>query len=369
MDIEVWLKGLPSQEQKRKRSTVSAMDPDASDAGSDTGSKRRRLESGNDITALDARLTLRRPPRSQEGLSGQSSSSRNRSRRGSPTRSMADLASAVPPIIGCEIDPIETRLPKSAPLLRGKIMAFETLQGIFPACLQTQIVALLGRAFENQIYYCDDGSLSEDDEHPVTIGVENLYVLILVLTHLTNSLYCLLGLQQRSRLVSVDAYDRSLEFKKVDYGFFLALGPDGHIHVRKKLQSLDPLEQSVNQTMAGYVRNRPLVMFLELKKPNSESDPLVQLGVWSSALPTRLRLLSLKDAIDLLPLPVLQVVGHDWKVYYLHRDDSGAVVLHGPQVIGSTLSIQGIYQIIKVLGATADYAVDEYWPWFENNML
>jgi hypothetical protein len=44
-------------------------------------------------------------------------------------------------------------------------------------------------------------------------------------------------------------------------------------------------------------------------------------------------------------------------------------MLHGPQAIGSTLSIQGIYQIIKVLGVTADYAADEYWPWFKNNML
>ena len=78
--------------------------------------------------------------------------------------------------------------------------------------------------------------------------------------------------------------------------------------------------------MAGYVRNQPLVMFLELKKPNSESDPLVQLGIWASALLTRLKFLSLADVADLLPLPVLQVVGHDWKVYYLHCADSGAVV-------------------------------------------
>jgi hypothetical protein len=31
--------------------------------------------------------------------------------------------------------------------------------------------------------------------------------------------------------------------------------------------------------------------------------------------------------------------------------------------------IEDIFQIVRVLGAIADYAVDEYWPWLDKNIL
>ncbi|KAI9767862.1 MAG: hypothetical protein M1840_005355 [Geoglossum simile] len=132
-DVEAWIESSSSQERKRKHSVISAMEPDA---GSDTGSKRRRVDPRKDVTALNTRLTLiSRPPGSQEGLSAESSSVKSRPR--SPTRSMADLDSAVPPIVTREIDPDdEARLPQSVCRLRDSVRTYNRLRGALPSCIQ-----------------------------------------------------------------------------------------------------------------------------------------------------------------------------------------------------------------------------------------
>ncbi|KAI9762284.1 MAG: hypothetical protein M1840_001428 [Geoglossum simile] len=418
-DVEAWIESSSPQQQKRKHSVISAMEPDA---GSDTGSKRRRVDPRKDVTALNTRLTLiSRPPGSQEGLSAESSSVKSRPR--SPTRSMADLDSAVPPIVTREIDPDdEARLPQSVCRLRDSVRTYNRLRGALPSCIQSVITSALGNEFAEGFYFSSDERTSdtwlefwreiqtvrenarlcssEDKPEPswgeevvrpmLNLGIkywrtarktdwsENILFGIWIST---NALIIpidspvAVGAENLTtaaispQLAPKDARGCPFEFKKVDYGMFLALDPDSSQLIKERLQWLDFPDKSVNQTMAGYLRNKPLVMFMELKKANPGVNPVVQLGICASALLSRLNRLSHRDKTDFLPLPILQVVGHEWKVYYLHYSASEGVMLRGPEDIGSTLKRESMFQIIRVLGAIADYAVDEYWPWFKSNIL
>ncbi|KAI9861223.1 MAG: hypothetical protein M1813_005396 [Trichoglossum hirsutum] len=238
-------------------------------------------------------------------------------------------------------------------LATGVIILLITFTQSFKALIVTGVITLLISSTQSIRALLVTDAIILLIDSPITVRAENLTTATISPPH----------------LVPKDARGNPLEPKKVDYGMFLVLNPDGSKLVKGKLQCLDPTERSVNLTMAGYVRNKPLVMFMELKKANSESDPVVQLGVCASALLRRLTLLSRTKLMDLLPLPVLQVVGHDWKVYYLHYADCGDVMLRGPDRIGSTLESESIFQIIRVLGVVADYAVDEYWPWYKENIL
>ena len=78
-------------------------------------------------------------------------------------------------------------------------------------------------------------------------------------------------------------------------------------------------DQNINQTSAGFIKKLPLIASFALKR-QAGTDPLVQLGIWSAALAERLGKLqgSGETESGLMAIPEVTVVGHDWKVYYLH---------------------------------------------------
>jgi hypothetical protein len=88
--------------------------------------------------------------------------------------------------------------------------------------------------------------------------------------------------------------------------------------------ALPDKDRSINQTSADFIKNLPLIASFELKRQSLGTDPLVQLGIWSAALAERLgKLQGQGKESELMAMPVVSIVGHDWKVYYSYTTEEG----------------------------------------------
>ena len=126
-------------------------------------------------------------------------------------------------------------------------------------------------------------------------------------------------------LLPKDANGVQFKLKKVDCAVFLK--PDSSLSdkIERKLMALPSEDRSINQTMTATIRYLPLIASFKLKRQTPSADPVVQLGIWSAALAERLRKLQGqgKKENELMALPVVTVVGHDWSVYYSYTTDKG----------------------------------------------
>ena len=131
---------------------------------------------------------------------------------------------------------------------------------------------------------------------------------------------------------------------------------------------------SVNQTTAQHVRFLPLSVAMETKAGAiSEPDALVQLSLWATSHYKKLRQLCLSDAtLPILPMVVMQ--GNEWKLLIASPTDPlepnrDGIVIYEHQLLGSSSSIFGVYQIVKAVRRLARWSVDEYQPWFNQHIL
>jgi hypothetical protein len=126
-----------------------------------------------------------------------------------------------------------------------------------------------------------------------------------------------------SDLVPKDANGTKFKLKKVDCALFLTPHPPFRAKIEQKLMSL-PKDRSINQTGADFIKDLPLIASFELKRQTLGTDPLMQLGIWSAALAEKLgQLQEQGDESELRALPVMSIVGHDWKVYYSYTTEEG----------------------------------------------
>ncbi|TLS20617.1 uncharacterized protein PpBr36_11082 [Pyricularia pennisetigena] len=74
---------------------------------------------------------------------------------------------------------------------------------------------------------------------------------------------------------------------------------------------------------------------------------------------------------DLVFLPALIIVGHDWKFAATTREDcdGGRTILWTESTIGSTSNLFGIYRIIWCVRRLARYVEERYWPWYAEHVL
>ena len=126
-------------------------------------------------------------------------------------------------------------------------------------------------------------------------------------------------------LLPQDANGIKFKLKKVDCAIYLKPDSSFSNKINQKLMALPPEDCSINQTTAATIRYLPLISSFELKQQTAGTDPVVQLSIWSAALAERLRKLQGqgKKESDLMALPVVTVVGHDWSVYYSYTTDNG----------------------------------------------
>ena len=138
-------------------------------------------------------------------------------------------------------------------------------------------------------------------------------------------------------------------------------------------------DAGINQTMAEWVRFKPIAINIETKKGAvSEVEGHVQLGTWLTAQYTRLRQLcgTEKDTkgrymnqVPLPSFPVLFAQGQRWLMMIACIRDNGRIDLIRELYLGETGSVAGVYQLIAAIRRLAQWVHDDYRPWFERQVL
>ncbi|KAJ8108998.1 hypothetical protein ONZ43_g6260 [Nemania bipapillata] len=134
------------------------------------------------------------------------------------------------------------------------------------------------------------------------------------------------------------------------------------------LRYCDRVPNHINQTAYKPLAKSPIGLSIETKRanPSGAGDPLVQLGVWVAAWHKRMTFL--RDTLirygknlsqewaneDLVSVPLIQVLGHKWKMYFA-RFTSSNITLYDPVNIGSTESIIQIYSLTASLEAINEW--------------
>jgi hypothetical protein len=127
--------------------------------------------------------------------------------------------------------------------------------------------------------------------------------------------------------------------------------------------------RSITQTMAEYARFTPLSVSIETKRGAiGEGEAHIQLALWVSAHYAKLRQLTEKGT-QMPWLPLLKVQGHDWKFLLAEHVDVEQIVILKEVRVGSTDSIQGIFQVIAALRRLARWTDEVYRPWFDKYVL
>lgn len=138
-------------------------------------------------------------------------------------------------------------------------------------------------------------------------------------------------------------------------------------------------DASINQTMADWVRFKPIAINIETKRGAvSEVEGHVQLCTWLTAQYSRLRQLcgTEKDTkgryINQVPLPsspVLFAQGNRWVMMIACIRDNERIDLIRELYLGETGSLAGVYQLIAAIRRLAQWVHDDYRPWFERQVL
>ncbi|KAI1271449.1 hypothetical protein F5Y07DRAFT_382955 [Xylaria sp. FL0933] len=144
--------------------------------------------------------------------------------------------------------------------------------------------------------------------------------------------------------------------KRVDY--VLVMDIDEKVSLYKTLSDVvDSADcccgvSHINQTFYRPVRKSLIAVSIETKPEVPQSNPLLQLGIWTAAWHTRMYTLRPSASLDpgarLVSLPLIQTVGYLWQIYFACDMDS-YIDLYGPMTIGSTENIASIYALLSSL--------------------
>ncbi|KAL8988551.1 MAG: hypothetical protein Q9177_002393 [Variospora cf. flavescens] len=143
--------------------------------------------------------------------------------------------------------------------------------------------------------------------------------------------------------------------------------------VKMKCASMPP--KSINQTDASYVRNKPIAISMEVKRPAGNEDiAVVELQTWVTAHYKMLKvLLDSNDApgtFELPILPLVQVQGHTWNLWIAeYKETEDQIIIHRKISLGSTDEVVGIYQLIASVQRLAQWVAEEYQPWWIKAVL
>ena len=126
---------------------------------------------------------------------------------------------------------------------------------------------------------------------------------------------------------------------------------------------------SINQT-ASFVNFLPMFPNIEVKRPNTDRDPLIQLGAWVAAEFNRRRM----EGYSLnTPVLAIEIEGDAWNLHMVfaigdHEGDFQCIFV-GPTDMGSTKSMTGIFQILDILCSCVDWGIEEYQQWLDSEVL
>ncbi|RSL77843.1 hypothetical protein CDV31_017304, partial [Fusarium ambrosium] len=124
--------------------------------------------------------------------------------------------------------------------------------------------------------------------------------------------------------------------------------------------------RSFNQSTHGPLCYEPKV---DIRR---RAEGKAQLGVWLAAWYGRVAKFAPLPSEDpgtlanLLFLPALLVVCENWELYFAF-DKESEVEVCGPLKIGSTVTVDGSYCLLAVLGLLAGWVNQEFRGWVERN--
>lgn len=128
---------------------------------------------------------------------------------------------------------------------------------------------------------------------------------------------------------------------------------------------------SINQT-SSFVNFTPMFANFEVKRKNTNIDPLIQLAAWISAEFEKRKV----EAYSLdMPVLVIEIEGDEWGLHIVYVDremvkDKGyGLRFVGPMSLGDTKSLEGGFKLLDGLCRCADWGVGSYKDWFEKQIL
>ncbi|KAL8747818.1 MAG: hypothetical protein Q9190_000362 [Brigantiaea leucoxantha] len=182
-------------------------------------------------------------------------------------------------------------------------------------------------------------------------------------------------------LVAKHTTGAKMQSKMADFCVFLNPSPPLHTMIHKHLSLYTAAAQSVNQTMVASIRQKPIAINWESKRPYTGGETSdVQLSIWLGAQLARIR-----EMLDLVTdkgdkdkgktnkgkinrdknvlLPALSAHGNDVDLLVFEEQESQNV-LYGRLRLGSFSTVYGIYQILGGLEVLIDWAHTDYRSWF-----
>ncbi|KAI0449593.1 hypothetical protein F5B21DRAFT_493812 [Xylaria acuta] len=172
--------------------------------------------------------------------------------------------------------------------------------------------------------------------------------------------------------------------KRVDYVVVMDVfetgvgtGADAGVGLKERIEEINlhiwshyKAPYHVNQTAYKAVADSPIALSVETKKALSPDEPLLQLGIWIAAWHKRMTylrqlLIALTRDADAQPsqrltsVPLIQVVGHDWDIYFACFA-GGGITLYGPVRMGSTTSLVQVYALLASLEAIRAWIKSTY---------
>ena len=128
---------------------------------------------------------------------------------------------------------------------------------------------------------------------------------------------------------------------------------------------------SINQT-SSFVNFTPLFVNIEVKRKNTEIDPLIQLAAWIAAEFEKRKI----EHYGLhMPVIAIEVEGDRWGLHIVYADedkverDGYGLKFVGPVSMGDTSSLQGCFQILDTLCRCVEWGVGIYKAWFREEIL
>ena len=166
---------------------------------------------------------------------------------------------------------------------------------------------------------------------------------------------------------SQEATFKSLD-KRIDAAFGLDLPAKKQKVLRRGVYSSGI--PSINQS-ACFVNFTPIFAYFAVKRPATNRDPLIQLGIWIAAEFAKRK----REGYSLdMPVLAIEIDGDAWKLHLVFalediKKNTFKCNFAGPISIGSTESLLGIYQILDKLYLCAEWGVGKYQVWFNEQIL
>ena len=160
--------------------------------------------------------------------------------------------------------------------------------------------------------------------------------------------------------------------KMVDYAVIIKPDNDLEKRITRTLASFKADEHNINQTDYSPVRFAPFIFSVEAKVPFSGGQTSdIQHMAWYDAGGTKIQQLLEKNGkknVKIPTIPVLSAHGHDFHLsgWYMKQDETEYV---GKLRLGSTETVQGIFQILKCLHILVEWGNTTYRKWFCENVL